>query len=42
MELEEQAEILKRLSSMLEKGYTLNEALSFLYVNEQGSKKMIY
>ncbi|WP_299087956.1 competence type IV pilus assembly protein ComGB [uncultured Metabacillus sp.] len=37
--LKEQADILKRLSSMLEKGYTLNEALSFLYVNEQGSKK---
>lgn len=37
--LKDQAAILKRLSSMLEKGYTLNEALNFLFVNEKGSKK---
>jgi competence protein ComGB len=37
--LKDQAAILKRLSNMLEKGYTLNEALNFLYVNEKGSKK---
>ncbi|OAS85091.1 competence type IV pilus assembly protein ComGB [Metabacillus litoralis] len=37
--LKDQAMLLKRLSSMLEKGYTLNEALNFLYVNENGSKQ---
>lgn len=31
--------MLKRISSMLEKGYTLNEALNFLHVNEYGRKK---
>lgn len=37
--LKDQASILKRLSSLLEKGYTLNEALNFLRVNESGTKK---
>lgn len=37
--IKEQATLLKRLSTLLEKGYTLNEALNFLYVNEKGKKK---
>ncbi|MCM3161762.1 competence type IV pilus assembly protein ComGB [Metabacillus litoralis] len=37
--LKDQLSLLKRLSSLLDKGYTLNEALQFLHVNEQGYKK---
>ncbi|WP_226667454.1 competence type IV pilus assembly protein ComGB [Metabacillus litoralis] len=37
--LKEQAFFLKRLSSMLDKGYTLSEALNFLYVNESSKRK---
>lgn len=37
--LKEQAFFLKRLSSMLDKGYTLSEALNFLYVNEDSRRK---
>lgn len=38
--LYDQTMILKRLSSLLDKGYTLNEALNFIYLNEHGSKRM--
>ncbi|MFC0269983.1 competence type IV pilus assembly protein ComGB [Metabacillus herbersteinensis] len=37
--IKEQALILGRLSNLLEKGYTLNEALVFLELNEKGQKK---
>lgn len=37
--LHDQTMILKRLSSLLDKGYRLNEALNFICLNEHGSKK---
>jgi len=37
--LKDQTMILNRLSSLLDKGYTLNEALNFIYLNEHGYKK---
>ncbi|MDQ0231967.1 competence type IV pilus assembly protein ComGB [Metabacillus malikii] len=37
--LKDQALLLKRLSDLLEKGYTLNEALNFISVNEKGRQK---
>ncbi|WP_273129950.1 competence type IV pilus assembly protein ComGB [Bacillus weihaiensis] len=37
--LKQQAFFLSRLSSLLDKGYTLNEALHFLYVNESKERK---
>ncbi len=37
--LKEQTIILQRLSALLDKGYTLNEAINFIHLNESGFKK---
>ncbi|MED4400919.1 competence type IV pilus assembly protein ComGB [Metabacillus fastidiosus] len=37
--VKDQANFLKRLSDLLERGYTLNEGLTFLQLNETGTRK---